>query len=477
MPRPRAPYLTAELELVKSKLPGILTRRPDGIANWVRKEHSSEVLALAKAFNRTASQCHKWQAAVLAQVPVSAWASGPGAQLHLKPSSAASMRYLSRESLGEDAVSELKQVETRKMLFVELLEQMSPSSRSIYRPMLRWVPYDELGDTSVAQFPLSSDTAFGYNLFVLENMMAEQLRVYEEKWHTENNWPEDQSIPSEVTRACSLGAQQHLSKLVERWCEDSARLSCVPESLLALTSANLSVNRALLELAAAEARGMEAASMNEKFLRALNQRGVLEVPHVIDDCGPDEFESQLRKILISWFGHGGLMLQPSSISFRRPMNTSDIDMVVLWSGQLQQTYMQERGAMGGPDAAHKAHGSSCNRFIFAIVMAGAFYCNTGTAHEFTGHSNSTYAVFPDRGEVVRGKRETPPTHAAHFLKQAYGQVFFANSGWDLRFERVREYAETASIKRSHLQQLLHFAVKKRTSRELLALHQNLQRVR
>ncbi len=225
------------------------------------------------------------------------------------------MRYLSRESLGEDAVSELKQVETRKMLFVELLEQMSPSSRSIYRPMLRWVPYDELGDTSVAQFPLSSDTAFGYNLFVLENMMAEQLRVYEEKWHTENNWPEDQSIPSEVTRACSLGAQQHLSKLVERWCEDSARLSCVPESLLALTSANLSVNRALLELAAAEARGMEAASMNEKFLRALNQRGVLEVPHVIDDCGPDEFESQLRKILISWFGHGGLMLQPSSISF------------------------------------------------------------------------------------------------------------------------------------------------------------------
>ncbi len=47
--------------------------------------------------------------------------------------------------------------------------------------MLRWVDYDKLGDPSVARF-LSSDSAFGYNLLLLENLMMEQLRLYDENW-------------------------------------------------------------------------------------------------------------------------------------------------------------------------------------------------------------------------------------------------------------------------------------------------------
>lgn len=478
MPRQRAPYLTSELELVKGKLPHILTMEPNIVSTWVRKEHPDEVSALAEVFNLAASELHhKWQAAVLAQVPVSAWVSGPGKVLHIKPSSAASMRYLSRESLGEDAHDELQQVRTRQKLQEALLEKMSPSCRSSYRPMLHWVEYDKLGELSgVRGFPLSSDTAFGRNLLILEGLMINQLHVYEQDWHQKNKWPENESTPSDVTRAFSQEALQHLGKLVQQWCQDTVSLNSVPESLLALTSTNLSVNRALLEFAAMEARGMEAARMNEQFLRELNQQGVLEVPYMMDDCGPEEREYQLRKILTCWFGHEGSMLQSGSF-FRRPMNSSDIEMVVLWSRQLQEMYLRERGGLDGPEAAHKAHGSSCNRFIFAIAMAGAFYCNASTAHEFTGHSNSTYAVFPDRGEAASGNRQTPPTHAAHFLMQAYGQIFFANSGWDLCADRVREYAETASIKRSHLQQLLRFAVKDRTSRELLALYQNLQQLR
>lgn len=474
MSRPRVPYQTSELELVKSKLADILTMEPGAISTWVRKEHSFEVIPLIEVFKLAASQLHhKWPAVVLAQVPVSAWVTGPGEVEHIKPSSVASMRYLSRESLGEDALDELEQVRTRKKLLEALLEQMSPLCRSAYRPMLRWVDRDKLGDTSVARFPLSSDSAFGYNLLVLEYLMSKQLRVYEMDWCRETNWPKSETIPAEVTRACSQGALQHLRNLVLRWCEDSESLSGVPDSLLALVSANLSVNRALLELAAMEARGMEAAHMNEQFLRELNQQYIFEVPHVMDDYDPEEGERQLQKVLTCWFGHGGLRLRPGTF-FQRPMNDSDIEMVVLWSQQLQQIYMRERGGLDGPEAARIAHGSSCNRFIFAIAMVGAFYCNVRTAQEFTGHSNSTYAVFPDRGKVSSGNRQIP-THAAHFLMQAYGQIFFANSGWDLRAERVREYAETASIKRSHLQQLLHFAVKGRTSRELLALNQHLQR--
>lgn len=477
MPRPRAAYQTADLELIKSKLPGILTRKPDGISTWVRKEYPTEILPLANVLNLAASKLHhKWQAAVLAQVSVSAWVSGPGHLPHIKPSSAASMRYLSRESLGEDALPELQQVHTRQQLLEQLLGEMSSSCRNAYRSMLRWVAHDELGDPSVARFPLSSDSAFGYNLYVLENLMVDQLQIYEQDWRKKNNWPYNESTPAEVARACSLRSLEHLCMVVQQWCQDSANLGDVPKSLLAVVSANLSVNRALLELAAAEARGMEAVRMTERFLGDLNRQGVLEIPRDMDDCGTEECEIALRKVLTCWFGHGGSMLQSGS-SFQRSMNDSDIEMVVLWSRQLQEMYILERGGLGGLEVARRAHGNASNRFIFSMAMAGAFYCNASTAHEFTRHSNSTYAVFPDRREVASGNRKTPPTHAAHFLMQAYGQIFFANSDWDLRSERVREYAETASIKRSHLQQLLNFSVKNRTSRELLALHQHLQRLR
>ena len=447
------------------------------MTNWVRKKHPSEVSALAGVFKLAVSELHhKWQAAVLAQVPVSAWVSGPGELPHIKPSSAASMRYLSRESLGEDAIAELQQVRTRQQLLEALLEKMSPSCRSAYRPMLRWVDYDKLGDSNVAQFPLSSDSAFGYNLLLLETLMGQQLHIYEEDWQKENNWPENQCIPPDVTRACSLGALQHIGNQVQRWCQDIVSLGGVPESLLAQVSANLSANRALLEYAAIEARGMEAARMNEQFLRELNRQGVFEVPKAMENYGPSECEPLLRNWLASRFRHDGSLLLSDSF-FQRPMNDSDIEMVILWSQQLQQMYIRERGSLGGPEVASRVHGSSCNRFIFAMTIVGAFYSNARTDHEFTGHSGPTYAVFPDRGEAANGNRKTPPTHAAHFLMQAYGQMFFANSGWDLRADRVREYAETSSIKRSHIQQLLHYAVKERTSRELLALHRNLQRLR
>lgn len=477
MPRSRANYQTSELELVKNKLPDILTMKPDLISDRLRKNYSAEILPLAEVFNLAASELHhKWQAAVLAKVPLSDWVSGPGDILHIRPSSGASMRYLSHK-LQEAPNELLQQVRTRQVLLEQLLEKMRTPCQIAYRPMLQWVEYDKLGDSSIARYPLSSDSAFGYNLLVLENLMDNTLHDYEKDWCRENNWPENESVPNEVVRKCSLDALQHLKSKVQEWWKDSAASpNNVPESLLAITSANLSVNRALLELAAIEARGMEAMGMNEQFLCELNRKKVFEVPRGIVDCGPEECGHYLREVLTSWFGHGGSMLQ-SGTFFQRPMNRSDINMVVLWSRQLQQMYIQERGGRGGPETARRIHGNPGNRFIFSMVMAGAFYCNASTAYEFTGHSNSTYAVFPDRLQVAKGKRETPPTHAANFFMQAYGQVFFANSDWDLRFERVREYAETSSIKRSCEQLLLRFAVKDRTSQELLVLHNHLQRLR
>lgn len=62
-----------------------------------------------------------------------------------------------------------------------------------------------------------------------------------------------------------------------------------------------------------------------------------------------------------------------------------------------------------------------------------------------------------------------PIHAEELIEQVYGQMFFSNQGWDLRAESVRQHAETQTIKRAYHEQLFEFAVKGRTSKELLNL--------
>ncbi len=472
MPRPRTPYDTNELEIVKNNLSGILTRESKDITNWIRKDCPHEIRKLAEVFKLAASELHhKWQAAVLAQIPVSAVVEEPDDVLYIKPSSTASMRYLSREPLSDGY--ELQQVHTRQILLESLLEHMPLLCQRHYSPMLRWVAYNKHGNAAIELYPQSSDTAFGYNLSILEELQIKQLNQYVANWRAEINWPESESTPFEVTQECSLAALNHLRGVVARWYQEGESMDRLPESMLARVSANLSVNRALLELAAMDACGIESAFMSEKILYKLNLHGVVEVPPIINDCSPEEYDDLLRKVLTSWLGYGGSMLQQDTL-LDRPMSKSDIDTVVLWSLLLQETYIKDQSTIVGGEAAYSTHGSTCNRFIFAVVMVGAFYCKTRVANEFSGHSNSTYAVFPDRGDAIRCNGQQPPAHAAHILIQAYSQIFYANSGWGLRAERVSEYAKLAHIKRAHSQTLLYFAVKNRTSRELLMLHKKLE---
>lgn len=472
MPRPRAQYGTSELELLKRNLPDILTIEQDALSTLLR-QHPDEVNTVFDVFMSVSDQLHhKWQDVVLAKVPVSSWTPGPGNTLHISPSRSASLRYLAREALP--AEKSLKLVQARRALLEGLLTQMDTSSRLAYRSMLRWVDADKFGAAEVSQFPLSSDSAFGYNLVFLENLLSEQIFIYDQNWRKEEKLAVDEATPCVVTHASSLMALEHLGSIIEGWLAEADDLpSTVPESLLARISANLSVNRALLELAATEALGLEAAQMNVPFLDELNRHGVTTVPATTLDCSPDEAEQCLRNQLTSWFAHGGSLVS-SSDYFNRYMTNSDIEMVVSWSQKLQQQYVSSRGRQGGLERAQEAHSNPGNRFIFAMAMVAAFYCKTRTAHELTGNSNSTYAVFPVRGKTANDKQHEPPPHAAQLLLQAYGQMFFANSEWNLHAEQVREYAETTSVKRSHVQQLLSFAVKNRTSRELLALHTNLQ---
>ena len=218
--------------------------------------------------------------------------------------------------------------------------------------------------------------------------------------------------------------------------------------------------------------GIESSKMIVEFLSELNQIGINEVPIEVEGLEEDDARIKLYEIFTSWFGHSGFASKKSDF-FKRRMNKSDLAVVLDWGQKLQDRYIISRGINGGPEI----HGGSSHFFIFSLAVIAAFYCKTKVEREFKGHSNSKYAVFPDRKKHSECETQSIPPHAEQILLQAYGQIYFANSGWDLFSEKVRQYAETASIKRSHLQILTFYATKYRSSSELFMLYNKLDPVK
>lgn len=473
-------YTPAELERVKRILADILTISPLEAAELTRA-HRHEVKKLAISFEAVNARLNQnWAEAILAKVPLSAWEETYGDEFRIRPSKLASMRFLSR---GEPTENALVLKEICHALHNDLLEHIPGPLRLEYRPMLQWVETAEIWPDA-SDLTLSSDTAFGHSLRAIEELLDTQHHIYERLFRDNCRIPANVTTPSIASLKCSERAFQHIAAQVEQMCVTESEVPVwVKESLSVRVSVNISCNRILLEYAAKDARGREAANMCVPFMERLNYHGLYAVPDAFFDA-TDGGAEYLRHLLADWFKIDGTLVKIDPY-FKRHMTDSDIELIVNWSHQLQELYITTRGMGGGWNArggkekvekeSRSVHGNPGNRFIFAMVIAAAYYQTAQTAREFTGHSKANYSVFPARGDIAKGVRNTPPTHAAELLIQAYGQVLFANEGWELRADRLVEYAQTRSAIRSHFQQLLYFAVKNRTSRQLYALFQELRR--
>ena len=467
MAAPNKDYSQADLESVKRHLADILTVTPLE-ASEVARQHPHEVTRLAIIFAAANERLHQnWAEALLAKVPLSAWEEPSEYAFRIAPTKAASMRFLLRGEPSDDA---LKLKDSRRALLGDLLEHMDGPNRLAYRAMLEWVDIHTAWPKAAA-LELASDTAFGHSMEVIEGLLRTQVLVYEQNFRKEYNMPPTVATPIAVQLEASEMASQAIAAQIEQFCVTESDIpDVVKDQLLARVSANISVNRALLENAAIDARGQEAAAMCIPFLQRLNLHGMLHVPLELQYDFEDGGESEIREKFTLMFAAGGL-LAPVDDYFKRHMTASDIEMVVSWSKQLQESYISLRGIHGG----RKEHGAPAHRFIFALAVAAAFYETSQTAREFTGKSRPTYAVFPDRGDTAKGLRSKPSVHAAEILMQAYGQMYLSNEeGWALLADKVAAYAKVRAAKRSHIQQLLYFAVKNRNSRQLLALFQHLE---
>lgn len=469
-------YTTADLELVKSKLSGILTREPAAIGELIRHHFSGEVRPLVAAFNEATEllKSRQWLAPILGNLPLEAWTRRPDGEMHVCPSTDISLRFLALTPLEELPAEGYRQVKFREDFSSLLLSKIPRPIRAHYQPMLTWVRYNELDDVGIAQQPSASDTAFGHSLTFLERAMGECTFELEKRWLAANDWPEGDSLPASVLQQASEEALQRAKHSVQRWIkEDAGRASEAPESLVALTCANLAANRVLLEFAGLDSRGAEALAMIEGFLRELNSAGIVEVPVVMDSLNPDQAKDMLALILKKWFGHGGSVLSLGG-QFTRPMARAEIDLVVSWAIQVQDSYIAGRGHRGGPAHARSIHGGSNNLFIFALGIVAAFFGKTKVSNEFTGKKNPDHSVFPSRKSISEGSCKSPSVNALKLLELAYGLIFFGNTGWNILSQGAAERNKANSIRRSHLQQFIFYAVKNRSSSELLALHNRIE---
>lgn len=484
MARSRAPYDTAEFERVKRNLCGFLTY-DEAHASELVKTHPAEVRPLAEILQAMKEQLnHKWSAAALAQIPPSELVCDHNQIVRIKADSA-SMRFLGTDILVEGG---LPLVKVRESLMDRLVDAMSPAVKNAYQPMLVWTDVEEC-EFLVGEAPLSSDTLFGQELVILEQLWSDQVAEYDSHFRINEQLPRNVATPSAVTRINAKRAADHIKTHLDKWLSEEEILSAeVPESLLARVAANVTVNRMLLERASKNSRGLEAAAMTESFLRELNHKGITEVPDEMFDCPEDHAPIRLKNWLATMFAHDGMLIE-SGTYFARHMTNSDINLIARWSSWLQLEYMRLRGmpcaTSSTPDLnrekavamSKEAHGSPANYFIFALTLVAAFYDCTSTDREFKGHKNRTFAVFPNRGDISSGNREQPSVHVSELLQHAYGQIFYSSLGcWGLIASSIREYAENMSVKRAYAEQLLIYAAKARSSRQLLAVHRNLEKI-
>lgn len=489
------PYTAHDLRMVTRRLADIFStpdNERDSLPELVTTQFADEIAPLARVFYAAEDQLHrKWAGAVLAAVPQSAWVDGPCGLLRVSPEGA-SMRFLSAASPQSDKQARSEYLAARQSLHENLLEWMPGPKRLHYRPMLTW------HDLQHTPTPLAGDTEFGWLLAEIERMFEREVQEQIPDWREQTGTPATVAVPPDQKRAFAINAMRKLGPRIEHWCAQQQDLDHVPDSLLARVSANVSCNRILLEIAAQDERGREAEEMCATFLEALNERGISEVPRELKELPSqirvDAFKSQdseappelvllntcevneaLREMLRNGFAFGGKLIGGEGTPFSRHMTATDIEKTVEWARELQQSYLNTRGSYGGPKMAAAAHGHTRHLFIFVMVLVAAFYSHAETEHAFKTETlkNLRHAIFPGRQVTAKGLT----VHAKDALMKAYGLIYFSNDGWELRADRLRDYAQGTQYTRAALQLTMNFAVKARSSRALLALFRQLQEQR
>ena len=438
-----------------------------------RQHDALVLLALIQKISGTIAR--KWNAPLLVKLPETAWEVSLAGQRRVTPLDFASMRYLSpRLSSDEKQIAE-KWMAERERLMKGLHEPDAP-----YAALTEWKSPGQFKLEAANRLPFNGDIAFAETVIWLENLLKNAIQRGTRSRHNALGLSENQPLPLNEDKRCTLAALESLKSEVKEWVSDSSLVGEVPDSLRARLSVNLAVNRALWETCAMDARGEEATLVAKEFLSQMNACGVTAVPA---PPPPPFVVSWLTATLSQWFGAGGRMRKKDAF-FERVLSEAEIETALELAQSVQRRYILGRGAGFKPGDGQLAHGSPRNLFIFVMATLSVYYVKghwgdvaesrpVQVPREFRSSQTRSSLRYPASSplndEDRSGEGRMLRIHAEELIEQVYGQMFFANEGWGLFAQKLEDHAEKQALKRACAEQLLEFAVKGRSSQELLNL--------
>lgn len=421
----------------------------------------------------------KWRAHTLSRLPIDCWKCADGF-FYVEPLKEASLKYMSATAPEDADASAWNQLENRRALHKALVEVLPADMRQTYAEMLEWTQIEPQSQTQ----PVLEDMALARTVYALDHLFYREYAACEDELRRQENFPERDSIPFEWMGWLADKAVQKVNAHLFIWgalplpwldkdlpeddpvdvptpCQPPHK----PEGELTLELlCNVVGNRALLESARIGDLAEAAARVSVDLLSALNRQQVVNIPE-LRSC------DDLRDTLKQCFGDQGVLAHEPG--FEMPLKGDNLEVVLYHTFEVQQHYVKTRGSIA-PDS----HRNPENSFMFALAMVACFYGRISLDKEFSGSTYPTYAVFPaqnkQQGLAYRFKPLAP--HARELIKSIYGQIFFANTGWEIRAEAITTYAEGLALKRSCLQELTFNTFKRTAPHLLLKLHQAFSRM-
>lgn len=416
--------------------------------------HPEDAVSLLHAFETAEAKMEngrQWLGHTMVSLPHSHWAQAHGVY-SVTPTKDASLRYLTLDDRTKDLTVQAH-VLHRQYLVESLVAALDADTKEKYAAMLQWVRVAPAGQ-GVGQ-SLLSDVAIGSGIYRVESKFDNLFAANELKMRGLLKVPSNTFTPSwmlvEVANAVPKAVLQELRVSTDSFVPE-------PPNLLVQVLCNMAANRALLELAKTGELAHEALEVGEPLLMALNQVGIHEMPEVEDD-------GDIRQLLLAWFGPDGSIRQVPG--FNRPFGEHTLSVALQVADTVQQDYLRTSGALANRQN-REVHASPQYKLIFTLAVMACFYGKTKVNSEFRGADTANYAVFPESATEPLGP------HAKSLVKSIYGQFFYANHGWYLNANHVREYALALTHRRGRKQELIFEVFKTWPAQRLQLLHTYIQ---
>lgn len=440
---------------VKAKLGAILTATEEDVSHAIEVDpaQAADIADAIEAVTLHGKSSREWLGQTMVSLPVECWTK-EGELLSVTPSRSASLRYLIQDQMHCPEAEDAAAVDNRKLL-IDSLKSKLPSQPSRFTSMFTW-------SNGPASYPILEDVALTHSIEKVEQAFYLTYNIIEQDVRGLLDLGNALAVPTPIklipgiAKNASLRVYERLESLAKSPDEE-----VLEDNLVARVLCNVAANRVLLESARIGALATKAAEVNAKLIGALNSLGTLEIPQM-------NAEEQIEYALTLLFGANGAFANVEGMS--RRLSGTDLETTVRAAHVVEDQYLQTRGACfrhALPDSKLTLN----DTFLFALALAGLFQTKTYVPSELPNEDN--YASFPGRGTPGRSGFLKP--HAMELVKSMYGQMAFANVGWELRSDRIGAYARAMDHKRGRLQMLLFHVFKRWTAGKLHNLHRSLEK--